>query len=567
MDSPRHGNHHDLAPEEQQTSDSPLDASNIHHGPVPVQAVPAESNRVVDLTQSPAAINPARSNQTPNRTMPALSATILHGRISKGPRQGPSQCRNTHLPRGPRAMRQPSEEDLLFLLLSRVRKTDIALKRLEHLEHENEDLQLERVQTNAKLQQAISAHNECARKSSFLSDNMAKFKEKYYKLKNWAFEANRDCEELQQKASGFERTLVDLTDDRDQLFTQLQDIKASTGSASTQLENVRKGIRETKLMANDCITSSNILNSIVIEKDDGLRKQEQRCRKLDVHIVHLEKERDMQNVRMHKQQQQLQQTLQFVFEKLQLIENGKLEQTAENDCIIEELSRIESTLNGVLDKPQDFGPLEESLQTTATSLSAMITSTTEKLLNAVTKSREDLQHHSSADLARLLSAVTDVGSLLETEAEVARLKEKDLQTEKRVELLQNAKAAAEERVTSLKKTTDRTVDALIRENEALQKQTSDIATTSSELRIKWQAVSSQLEKCKREKLEVEQGREELNAELNDLLCLLAEATEEERSLRSTLSNSEDDSKKVIIEIEQHCHETVNDFYAAVCGTC
>lgn len=528
--------------------------------------MPADSDRVVDLTQSPAAIKLARANQTPHRSISTRTATILHGRISKAPRENLSQRRNAHLPcDGPKITHQPSEEDLLFLLMSRLRKTDTALKRLDYLEHENEDLRQERVQTDAKLQEAISAHRECARESSLLSRNMATFREKYYKLKKWALETNKDCEELQQKALGLERTLVDLTNDRDQLFTRLQDVKATSESASTQLENIRDGIHDTKLMANDCIAGSNLLSGLIMEKDDELRKQEHRCRKLDIHIVHLEKERDMQNVRMHSQQQELHQALQLVFEKLRRLNDGKPEQTAKDDCISEDVRRIKSMLSVGLAKSSDFGPLKESLQATTTSLAAMMTSATENLQEAISRFKGDLQHGNSAEMANLLSAVSDLGSLLEARAEVARLKEKELQTEKRADLFQNAKVAAEERAISIEKTAEAVVDALNRDNEALRKKTNDLATTSSELRIKWQAISSQLEKCKQEKFEVEEERDELNAELTDSLGLLAEAAEEDLSLRSTLSNVEDDATRAIVEIEQECHETVKNPSTVVGG--
>ncbi|KIW94825.1 uncharacterized protein Z519_04803 [Cladophialophora bantiana CBS 173.52] len=450
-------------------------------------------------------------------------------RVSKTPRKHrpkPTQHRQMHRPRTTGTLPQPSEEDLLFLLMSRARETQKSLERLVFLEHENQSLRRLQGQTDAELRQMANARDECAQYSELLRDSLDVFREKYYKLKKWAMETNKDCEMLQQKAAEFQQTLTALAKDRDQLFMQLQEVRCSSRVTSERTERVREGVREAKSMAQNSVTTIKQLDAFAIAQDEHLRSEKQRCRKLEAHILHLEQEKNKQNVKLHHQHQITNKALQDLSKQLGTLQNEKSEANTAaehiNECLHRIMSMIEDDLEDLIRSKEDYTSVNASLTKLEGSLS-------EKVQTAIASLKHDLQHDVSTQASRLLSEVQSGNiELVEAKAEVARLEGKTEQTQEIIELLRDAKCEAQRHETEL-----RDVNKSLRNNkEAAQIQSEELRTSLRTVTTKWQIACSELEKCRQDKIERQ-------AEVTDLTIRLTEAMQEHSSLQAELTTIED----------------------------
>ena len=498
---------------------------------------------VVDLTKSPAATEHAETKSyVDHSAMPSL-APIHESRVSKAQRrrrQRPDQNPQPHRHDDTVVVPQPSEEDLCFLLMSRAREHNEARRKLRFLEHENKRLRKEKYESDTELQQALDTRDDCSREYDLLNQNLDSFKEKYYKLKKWALETNKDCEILQEKASSLQRGLLDSAKDRNQLFAHLQDVKTSSSSASEQVEKLRDGLREVKLMAEERLASIDQLNIIITKQDDQLRSEQQISRKFELHIHHLEQERDRQNQRMHSEQQTLNESLKGVSEKLEALHNGRMEDNSEEGRIIASLNRVQAVIDNDLMTKADMVLLKGDLGSTATILIQIEQIIPEKLQAAMESLKNDLQRDVSTQATKLLSAVhSDNDQLVDAKADVARLEQKALYTGEMMNLLKEAKVAADENTASLQKVTDELTKQFGKDKAVAQTQINDFRDKFNNMLAKWQSACSSLETCKEE-------RNEAQAEVNDVLNHLAEAIEEQNLLRSELNKAEE----LIIETQQ-----------------
>jgi hypothetical protein len=504
---------------------------------------------------SPFARGSAKAHHVPHSPTTADLAPIHASRVLKAPRRRPPrhvQNPQAHRHSYARTMQRPSEEDLLFLLMSRAREHDESRTRSEHLELENKTLRQEKLQSDADLRQAMEDRDGYVREYDLLTQNLKKFKEKYYKLKKWALETNKDCEELQEKASSFERAISDLNKDKDQLLAQLQDTRSTSVLASEQMTNIRNGLFEVRLMAEERLAAINQMGGLLEGQYENSRIERQRRHKLEQHILHLEQERDKQNIRMHSDQQELTQTLKGLCDGLKVLRDGNMEDSLEKGRMLESLENIRSALDTDVCTKSDMLSLRDTLETARTSLGMVEKSMSEDLQTTITRLRDSLQKDAFAHADRLISAISsDTAHFNGVEAALAGLEQKAGQM---IKLLRDARTTAEKEGPCLQGIADNLQKALDPERKAAQKTIDDLTTNITEWRLKCQAARSELEKYKQER---EAEADEHQAESNDLLALLSEALHEQDCLRSELSKVEDFSKGIQQQNEQDHHEAVS----------
>ncbi|EXJ54123.1 hypothetical protein A1O7_09460 [Cladophialophora yegresii CBS 114405] len=524
---------------------------------LPEQGHNAGNDEAVGCETSPSTTGNTRTHYVLHSRAKADTAPIHDGRASKAPRRRqPRPVPNLPVNRhdNARGRQRPSEEDLLFLLMSRARENKEARTRTESLELENKHLRQEKLQSDAELRRAINAHDECIEEYDLLTQNLENFREKYYKLKKWALETNKDCQELQGKASAFEKAISDLTKDRDQLMEQLQDARSASTRASEQMASVHNGICEVRLMAEERLTTINYMDGLFRGQAENLSAERQRCNRLEQHIVHLEHERDKQNTLMHSEQEELEHTLRGLSDSLKVLRDSSMEDSLEKRRMLESLGHIRSILDTDVCKRSDVLSLKDTLETARTSLSMVEKSISQDLQATVAHLRNGLRGDISAHLDKVLSAIpSDTGQLNEVSAALARLEQKAGQIGLIVKLLQDARTTAEKEGSCLRGIADNLEKALDAERKAAQKTINDLTTNISEWRIKYQAARSEVERSKRER---QAEMDENQAELNDLLAFLSEASDEQNSLRSELSKAEDFFKAIQQQHEQDHYEAV-----------
>ncbi|OAP55966.1 hypothetical protein AYL99_10118 [Fonsecaea erecta] len=546
---PSHGNNHvnQLSAQQERGSLEAVSSDEVQFDFAPAQqSHPHHQNVEPSLATSPGSTSSAqvhtmtRARSIGHRVYSAGVGPIHESRVSKSPTEHRSRLlhnRQTH-PQTDLATTpsQPSEEDLLFLLMSRARETQKALERLEHLENENQDLRELQGQTEAELQQATKARDEYAQYSHFLDQSLVLFREKYSKLKKWALETNKDCEMLQQSSSGFQRSLAALAKDRDYLLTQLHEARSSSRSTSEQMENIQSGVREVRVMAENSGATIKQLDAFAVAQEEHLMSEKQRCRRLEAHILHLEQEKNKQNIRLHSQHQATNQTLQDISKQLGAFHNGRAAESSATARIFESLHQIQSVIDTNLLVKSDLAPLREDCTSVNSSLTKIEGSLSKKVETAIANLRHDLQQDVSNQLLRLsLEVQSGNAEVVEAKAEVARLEGKTEQTQQIIELLREAKREAQKHEAELQDANK----SLRNNKEAIQTQSEELRTSLRTVTTKWQTACSELEKCK-------QGRNEAHAEVIDLTIRLTEAMHELNSLQAELMASED----VLIEFEQ-----------------
>lgn len=163
-----------------------------------------------------------------------------------------------------------------------------------------------------------------------LIKSLETFKEKYYKLKNWALEANQDCEGLANEASALKRSLAEVSRDRDGLFRQLQDLQDASGSATDQMDTLRSRIRDaTKATRNQGAALCN-LSGQLLQQEQRLKDERYRSKRLETHIMYMEQERDKQSLSIISKADMLDASLQVMSGKLQALMNTRGERVSEN---------------------------------------------------------------------------------------------------------------------------------------------------------------------------------------------------------------------------------------------
>ncbi|KAJ9614179.1 hypothetical protein H2200_002315 [Cladophialophora chaetospira] len=541
---------------------------------------------IVDLTHSPPSKVGMKSRpftRLPGNTG-AGRAPLHHARVTKASRRrhpNPGGHPHIHQQANRRPLQLPSEDDLILLLQARVRRHGQVQKRLDYLELQNGSLLQEKEQSGAELQRVTNARDQYAQEYNSLTQSLEVFKEKYYKLKKWALEANKDCEELQKTAASFERSLVEVTDDRNQLHAQLQDAQSTSDTASEQMANVRNEICEVKVMAEERLAKVNQLTGLVVGKDDQLKSEKLQCKKWEDHIARLEEEKKMHNLRMHNDQQELHRKVEAMSEKLQTLQTNGAGAKSDMELISASLNQIQTTVQNHLSTKTDISSLIADFGSRADSFDGMKASIGDKLEEAIVNLKNTLQKDLAEQEEKILSAAQAGNEpLSEVKKALSSLEQKAGHTGEMIKLLQETKIAAER---NLKIIANNVTKALGAESEAAQAKIEALQTEIGNLRNKSETACEERDTCsqerEREKAEHQaeinrvreegntegrlQGREqgilegreqgmqkgrqerdaekdaEHQAEVDDLLALLTEARQEHKCLQVELNKAEE----------------------------
>ncbi|KAK5034736.1 hypothetical protein LTR13_006393 [Exophiala sideris] len=271
---------------------------------------------------------------TTRRSRPScVSSSAMHSsRISKTPKK--PRARSTHVERRPTPAtaepQQPSEEDLLYILMSRNRQTRSALERLQCLEEENVTLRHGKAASDAELQQSLNYQQQVESERDMLCKSLEAFKEKYYKLKKWALEANQDCEGLANDASVLKQSLTEVSRDRDNLFKQLKDIKTVSQCGSEKMDSLRSKIRDARAAIQDQSATISHLSGQFLQQEERLIDEKHRCRRLETHLLHVEQERNKQILSNTGKADMLDATMLGLSGKLQTLMNDREARISEN---------------------------------------------------------------------------------------------------------------------------------------------------------------------------------------------------------------------------------------------
>ncbi|OCT54175.1 hypothetical protein CLCR_00224 [Cladophialophora carrionii] len=528
-------------PSDRDDQPGPADSTHARQPELPEQWSIAGNADDVGHETSPSVTANARTHLINHSRTTAGTAPIHDARVSKVARRRqprPVENLQAHGQNNAGAAKDgPCEEDLLFLLMSKTRESKEVRTRSERLELENRNLRREMRQSGAELRQAVDARNECIEGYDLLNQHFHNFKERYSKLKQWATETNKDCEELQGKASNFENAISNLTKDRDELLTQLQDTGAASIKAAEQLASVRNAIGEVRIMAKEHSASINDMDGRFRSHEENLSAERRRCDRLEQHIVHLELERDKQNVRMYGEQQELRHALKGLSDSLQTLRDGSMEDSLEKGRTLEALGHIVSLLDTAVCKRSDLLSLKDTIETAKTSFATVEKSISEDLQATVAHLTNGLQRDVAAHSEKLLSASpSHTGQLNEVASALVRLEQKAEQMELIIKLLQDAKTSAEKESSCLQGMADNLEKALFSEREAAQKTISDLTTNVNEWTLKCQEARAELEKCKQE-------REAEASVIPDLQNELAQKkTELELALAASQRDAQDKDK-------------------------
>ncbi|KAL2421551.1 hypothetical protein ABEF95_005153 [Exophiala dermatitidis] len=513
--------------DESETEHMKSDSKQVKAAPYQQETAAADTpgQNVVDETAEGSNVD-TRTPSTPytlrQRQGPAGKSSIHASRVHKTPARHPGrhQARQLQLPVRPRhtnvSRSQPSEEDLLYILMARARESSRAMNRLAFLEEQNQQLAREQEIKDQALEQAVAAQSESAQQQDFLARALEKFKEKYYKLKKWALEANKDCEILQTKALKFEESLGNVIKERDEVLAQLRDARSTSAAASSRIEDIRSEFPELTAVAQTNFSTIERMDGILLAREDHLRSEKQRCRKLETHIVLLEHERNKRDARLQIQAKSLKETVQGFSDRVGALANRK----ANDDMEKSRLMECQTMFQGLLDRSVCTNSAMDGFKDTLNSMKdlfdAHTTTNSESLQSAVEALKHQLQQDISKQGAKLsLEVQSGNKEVVQARAEIARLQQKSEQVDGILEHLRHDKTAAEDREQFLQTTTSRLMEHLGGTKEAMQKQSVELRGELSALVTKWESACSQLAEGKRHMAETEKELERAKLELGE----------------------------------------------------
>ncbi|KAL2416647.1 hypothetical protein ABEF95_002226 [Exophiala dermatitidis] len=511
--------------DESETEHMESDSKQVKAAPCQQETAAADSpgQNVVDETTEGSNID-TRTPSTPytlrQRQGQAGKSSIHASRVHKTPARHPGrhQARQLQLPVRPRhtnvSRSQPSEEDLLYILMARARESSRAMNRLAFLEEQNQQLAREQEIKDQALEQAMAAQSESAQQQDTLARALEKFKEKYYKLKKWALEANKDCEVLQTKALQFKELLGNVIKDRDEILTQLRDARSTSEAVSSRIEDIRSDVQDVTAVTQTNFSTIERMDGILVAQEEHLRSEKQRCRKLETHIVFLEHERNKRDARLQIQAKSLEETVQGFSDRVGALANRKANDDMEKSWLME----CQTMFQGLLDRSMCTNSAMDGLKDTLNSMkdlfNAHTTTNSESLQSAVEALKHQLQQDISKQAAKLsLEVQSGNKEVVQARAEIARLQQKSEQVDGILEHLRHDKTAAEDREHFLQTTTSRLMEHLGGTKEAMQKQSVELRGELSALVTKWESACSQLAEGKRHIAEMEKELERAKLEL------------------------------------------------------
>ncbi|KAK7896976.1 hypothetical protein LTR67_004864 [Exophiala xenobiotica] len=492
-----------------------------------------------------------RNGQSSRRRPTRAGGPPIHGsRIMKTPMRNPAR----HCHQRPQLMspvfdepRQPTEEDLLYLLMARARHKDEELHRAGQLEEEKERLRVQNQAANANLQRALSLHTESEAQNNTLTQNLTAFKEKYYKLKKWALEANEDCERLSNTTSGLKKSLAEVVRDRDELVSQVYHLRSSSAKATEQMGTLRSHVAIVKSEVQKQSDALSQLYGQYVEQRNHLTDEKNRCRKLDTHILFLEQENSTRSKRSNLELESLTTRFEEISKKLlQLVRVTEDSQTMNEESFRTGSNILQSIADKDLTTNADLQPIRKALGTVNSTIEAAPKFIIDRFQESISTLQKGWQAKASAEASNLLS-VTQSGNadLVEAQMQVARLQERAIQYEGILELLTQARNAAEERENQERTENRKTLDELraFGDSKELKKQITVFQNQAGEFSTRYFAANSALEISNQE-LDKQQQ------DIQDLRMTLAKAEQERDSLRNAAAEAEEDLRRCNKQIDK-----------------
>jgi hypothetical protein len=477
----------------------------------PPPSHPGHAEQVVDLTKS---TSPQPQSLSGQPTASRLLTPVHNFRVQKHTnlRASPATQQTRSIPRQQQSTGRPSEEDLLFLLMARARQNAQARQHANVLEKQNKSLQKRNAQITTELEKACNARDVCFQNNYALQKNLEVFKEKYYKLKNWAIETNEDCEVLSEKASGLRHALADLMRDRDRLTGELRDMKTSSVSVADQLSVVRKCVSDVKILAEDRVAAVTKMGAIVEAQKSSLLYELHRNQKFEAHIKGLEHIRKLHADKAASQQHEVHKTLQTLSQQLDQLHTGQQGKSTSAACISETLARIQTAVENDLTKKSDLIALTDAHASTQSAIYDAKAGISAKIHDATVSIREDLEKGVATQAQELLFKLqSENNQLVEARLEVSRLREKASATDQLAEFTQAQRDLTNQMCESTRNIFGDLLAKMNKDDEACQKQLQEFSNKLSELI----AQSSQLHEYKSERDEARTQAEALSVRLDD----------------------------------------------------
>ncbi|KAL6247283.1 hypothetical protein RBB50_005629 [Rhinocladiella similis] len=183
------------------------------------------------------------------------------------------------------AGRQPTAEDILFLLLGQARDQR---EELEHLRAQN----------------------------STLTQDLHDCKEKYHKLKKWALEANDDFEKVSNETLRLKKSLDEVVKDKEAILSDLRNLHHGSADAIGQMARLQSSIRDINGRIPEEMYAFGQFQGHYAAQSDHLACEKLKCKDLETHIVHLRHDSNIQARRSGEKLEALNHELQIVSDQL-----------------------------------------------------------------------------------------------------------------------------------------------------------------------------------------------------------------------------------------------------------
>lgn len=274
-------------------------------------------------------------------------------------------------------------------------------------------------QLQTKLDQASMAHKASDETQKILRQHLENFKQKYSKLKKWAIEANADCVALQTQSNHLNQSIVELSQDKGTLKTDIEQLRQSKKLASCQMTALRSSIVDISKSAQDSLEQSCRNEGLLIAKTDQLRKEQARSEKLEGHISQMERHKRSQDNRHQQDQHRVSEHLEEISETVTKLKDGCHGSKSEYIKLMDCLTRCEASLSQELASKSDLSHLQDQLADLIKSVDGCSV-----ILSGAMQSRfESLEQNLDASSSRFTSAQqshsADVGDHLTQQASQA----------------------------------------------------------------------------------------------------------------------------------------------------
>ena len=313
----------------------------------------------------------------------------------------------------------PSEEDLLYLLMARARENHQKNTTFLELQESYAALHAENKELQTELHQASKAYIASDEKQKAISEHLECFKQKYYKLKKWAIEANADCLALQTQSNHLNRSIAEISQDKNTLKTDINQLQHSQERASCQMTGLRSSIVDIKTLAQESLEQSWRNEGLIMAKTEQLRREQARSEKLEGYISQMERHKRSYDNSHQQDNQRVSDHLKKIFEAVTMLKDSGHSSKSEHVKLRNSLARCETSLTQGLASKSDLSNLQDTLVD-------LIKSVEERpqILSGALQSRFDsLEQSWDATSSRLISAqqrhATNVDNHLKQQASEA----------------------------------------------------------------------------------------------------------------------------------------------------